>query len=158
MPYIVKGWCVHPCHDVIDPITGQNKFSKFGPSPTHPLGKYRLNGAKAADINTRYSLIIASSSKTVCKKDKICASCWKKILEQESYNDNEHMYVDNTNTNTNWINSNNDNNNYDNNNHNNHDNNSYKLITLIIYNLLMIQKTYSLHKKNNIQKKKQNKS
>ena len=123
MPYIVKSWCVHPCHDIINPITGQNKFSKAGPNPTHPLGKYRLDSAMAADINRQYSLITASSSKSVSEGDKICTSCWKKISEQELYNDNEHMYVDNTNTN--WVNSNNDNNNYNNDNHNNYDKYSY---------------------------------
>ena len=136
----MKSWCVHPCHNIIDPITGQNKFSKTGSSPTHPLGKYRLDDAMAANINARYSLITPSSSKSVCKGDKICTSCWKKISEQEFSNDNEHMYVDNTYTN--WINSNNDNNNYNNNNHNNYDNNSYNSDNII--NIQLVDNTEDL--------------
>ena len=119
----MKSWCVHPCHDITDLITGENKFSKVGSNPTHPLGKYRLDAAMAADINKRYSLITPSSSKSVSKGDKICTSCWKKVSKQELYNDNEHISVHNTNTN--WINSINDNSSSNKNNNNDYDNNSY---------------------------------
>ncbi|CAF4999376.1 unnamed protein product [Rotaria sp. Silwood1] len=120
MPYITKSWCVHPCHATIDPTTGQNKFTKNGPNPTHPLGKYRLDTAIAADINKQYSLVTGSTSKRVSKGDKICGSCWKKMSKQEFGDDNEDMSVDNAE----WINSYNNNNNNDNNNNNNDNNNN----------------------------------
>ncbi|CAF2747764.1 unnamed protein product [Rotaria sp. Silwood2] len=83
MPNIAKSWCVHPCQDMVDPITGKNKCVKSGRSPTHPIGIHRIDAAMAANINKEYSLIIDNTVKIVYEGDKICTNCLRKMSKNE---------------------------------------------------------------------------
>ncbi|CAF4044223.1 unnamed protein product [Rotaria sordida] len=68
----------------------KKNFVKNGRNPTHPCGKYRIDAATAAHINRQYSLITQSTLKKVHDGDKICTSCWRKILKEKfEYDNNE---------------------------------------------------------------------
>jgi hypothetical protein len=86
MPYMVKSWCIHPSHEVIDPITGKNIFVKSGQKPTHPIGIHRISAFVANAINQEYSLFNDDTSKKVSEGDKICTNCLRKISKSEFIN------------------------------------------------------------------------
>jgi hypothetical protein len=93
MPYTVKNWCIHPSHDVIDPITGKNVFVKSGQKPTHPIGIHRISAFMANAINQEYSLFSDRTSKKVFEGDKICTNCLRTVSQSEFTNG---IYADNT--------------------------------------------------------------
>lgn len=147
MPNFAKSWCVHPCHDIIDPNTGKKKFVKNGKKPTHPCGIHRIDAATAAHINSQYSLITESTLKQVHDGDKICTSCLRKISnEQFQYDNNETDVIESMSVDVaEWSN-------YDNNNHEEIINeNGYEEVDDIIEDLLSSQE--QRHKREEVRRK-----
>lgn len=87
MPGSAKDWCVHPYHNVIDPLTGKRKFIKAGRNPTHPCGIHRIDAATAEFINWRYLSVDKLPGNEVHDGDKVCSSCLRRISTDKCSHD-----------------------------------------------------------------------